>query len=580
MKLEDIRKLSAAVSARAARLAAAQKRAAETGRPAAPAKPAKAAAPGPRPVPPKKVVKLEVVAGKDVERPKRRIKISPQIVAAAKAKGRHHEVDGSVANRRLFEPYKPAPGVLPSDKKLAPLAMDSGIGTTVTWAGGAFLDASYFAGEAFLGYPVLSEMAQRTEYRKACERLSTEMTRKWIELTSTGEDDKSDLIKEIDDFMKEIKFREHAEKAAFVDAALGRSHLYLDTGDTDSPEELKMPIGDGVNRFSEAKVSPQKPLKRIKVVEPTFTYPAAYNASDPLAPDWLKPETWYVMGKEVHRSRLLTFVGREVPDLFKPAYAFGGLSLIQMMKIFVENWTSTRQHVNKVVANFSKNGIKTDLLAQLAPSEGGQASSAGDLMARVDFYNALSDNNGTIVLDKESEEFFQFNTPLGTLDQLQAQSLEQLCLPSGMPVVIFLGLTPHGLNASSEGELRTWEAWVEAYQQHFYGDAIQRIIRFAQLSLRGAVDPSIGYKWVPLRSMDEKQIAEIQKIKADRDGVYLDRGTLDPVEVRQSLAGDPNSGYTTIDVDDVPELPEPEEETGGEDEGAEEEVKVDEEKPS
>jgi hypothetical protein len=49
-------------------------------------------------------------------------------------------------------------------------------------------------GITFLGYAYLAELAQRPEYRMISETIATEMTRKWIEFTSTGAegDDKAD----------------------------------------------------------------------------------------------------------------------------------------------------------------------------------------------------------------------------------------------------------------------------------------------------------------------------------------------------------------------------------------------------
>ena len=64
--------------------------------------------------------------------------------------------------------------------------------------------------------------------------------------------------------------------------------------------------------------------------KPTWSYPGVYNSSDPLAEDFYKPHTWYVFGKEVHRSRFLTLLSREVPDMLKPAYSFGGISMSQL----------------------------------------------------------------------------------------------------------------------------------------------------------------------------------------------------------------------------------------------------------
>ncbi|MDE2101677.1 MAG: DUF1073 domain-containing protein [Patescibacteria group bacterium] len=554
MNREDVRNLAAATAAKARSLASKAGKAApaEPAKPARPAKPAAPAQAGPVPFRKRQRPALTVVGGKDTTRPPR-FRITDGVLQRARSKRETRVLEDSARN--LLRPYQPAPGVLPAGKKVA---MDSALPTSVgDWGGGLFAQGGWFDGITFLGYPVLAELAQRAEYRKACERLSTECTKKWIKLVSTGKDDKSDRMTKIDTFLKNIKLREAAQEAVFMDAAMGRAHWYLDTGDTDDPNELKSPIGDGRNKFSLEKVSPEKPLQRIQVLDPTWTYPAMYNASNPLKPDWLSPSSWYSMATEIHSSRMPTFVGRAVPDLFKPAFNFGGLPLTQMMRVFVDNWTQVRQHVARAVANFSKNGILTDMEQMLAPAQGGDSNGPGadDFFRRLDLYTAQSDNNGLMVLNKSTEEFFQFNTPLGTLDALMSQFLEQMLLPSGMPVVVFLGLTPQGLNASSEGEVQAWESWVHAYQPHFFGDKIQRVIDFAQLSIDGQVDPEIGYEWVPLRSMTEKELGELRKADAERDAIYLDRGVLDPIEPRRKLAADPNSGYSGIDAEDVPDPP-------------------------
>jgi hypothetical protein len=56
----------------------------------------------------------------------------------------------------------------------------------------------------------------------------------------------------------------------------------------------------------------------------------------------------------------------------------------------------------------------------------------------------MRSNAGTFALDKETEEFFNVSTPLGTLDALQAQSQEQMSSVSGIPLIILLGITPRG----------------------------------------------------------------------------------------------------------------------------------------
>ena len=258
------------------------------------------------------------------------------------------------------------------------------------------------------------------------------------------------------------------------------------------------------------------------------------------------------MSREVHGTRLLRFVAREVPDMLKPAYSFGGLALSQMAKPYVDNWLRTRQSVSDLIHAFSVMGVKTDLSESLM-SDGDQ------MFKRMQLFNLTRDTKGLMVLrngpPEVAEEFFNVSTPLGTLDQLQAQSQEKMCSVAGYPVIILLGLTPHGLNASSEGELQAFDEWIGSYQEMMFRKHLTTVIDFVQLSEFGEVDPDITFAFEPLRSLTGKELAEIRKSDADRDVGYVEAGIIGPIEVRTRLANDPTSGYDSIEVDDVPEAP-------------------------
>jgi broad specificity phosphatase PhoE len=161
-----------------------------------------------------------------------------------------------------------------------------------------------------------------------------------------------------------------------------------------------------------------------------------------------------------------------------------------------------------------------------------------------------------LILNKDTEEFFQVNTPLSTLDALQAQLQEHLCSISGIPVVKLLGIQPAGLNASSAGELESWYDWVEAYQESFFTEPLTRVMHFAMLSLWGAVDPEITFSYESLRSDDPVQQANVQKLKAETDDILIASGSISQAESRKRIATDPESGYEGIDVDDLPQLEE------------------------
>ena len=86
-----------------------------------------------------------------------------------------------------------------------------------------------------------------------------------------------------------------------------------------------------------------------------------------------------------------------------------------------------------------------------------------------------------------------------------------------------------------------------------FREPLNAVLRLLQYNRRGEVDDSITASFIPIGDQDAGQIASVNKQKADTASVYLQNGVLAPEEVRQMLADDEQSGYTTIDVEDVPE---------------------------
>ena len=171
-------------------------------------------------------------------------------------------------------------------------------------------------------------------------------------------------------------------------------------------------------------------------------------------------------------------------------------------------------------------------------------------------------------MDKDTEEFFQFNAPLTGLDALQAQAQEQMAAPSHTPMVKLLGITPSGLNASSEGEIAVYYDHIKSLQERDLRDPIDKIITLIQLDKFGDVDKSITFDFVPLKQITGSELANIRKTDSDRDVSYITAGVVDATEVRQKLADDPDSGYTGIDVSKTPEMPDGENSEGLDDEEA------------
>lgn len=445
---------------------------------------------------------------------------------------------------QVFTRPKPMPGQVPDG-----MAMDSAVPACFGSGGGALLNwavADVFnEGLAFLGYQYLAQLAQRAEYRRPAEIWAEHATRKGIKLRGPDEA----KLKQLQDFIGDgdggINLMANIREALEQDGMFGRSQIFMDFDDADDPAEMAAPL-----LIADSKISPKRPIKRLKVMEPMWSYPGNYDSTNPLRSDFYRPREWYVYGVTVASSRLLTFVSREVPDMLKPAYAFGGLSLTQMSKPYVDNWLSTRQSVNDLIQAFSQMVLKTDTSSLM--------SDGGALFTRVDFFNKTRNNRGTMVIGDE-EELTNVSVSLASLDKLQAQAQEHMAAVDGIPLVILLGITPSGLNASSDGEIRVFYDAVMALNQKTVRPNVKILLDVAQLSLFGAIDPKITFEFPPLWEMDAKDLALIRKSDADADMAYCNGGVVSPEEVRERLSEDETGLYQGVDLTGPPPEPEPEE---------------------
>jgi phage-related protein (TIGR01555 family) len=451
----------------------------------------------------------------------------------------------------LFLPYEPPKGVLPQGMTGRKLAMDAGFDPGVAAQGWGFdISDAFSQGYTWPGFTILSAWAQVPEFRRPAEVYAREMTRKWIKIKAKGDVDKTEKIKAIEAEFERLNVQAVFREAIQQDGLYGRSQIFLEMGLESSQidvDELKTELIE-----SPAKVGIGS-LKRLSVIEPIWSYPNRYNANDPLDPTFYKPMSWFVMGKEVHSSRLLTIVTRKVPDIFKPAYAFAGLSLSQMVKPYVDNWLRTRQSVSDIIHAFTVWVLKTDLSQLL------NAGGAENFYNRLQIFNLGRDNHGVMGIDHANEDFSNVSAPIAGLDKLQAQSQEQMCAPTGLPLVYLTGITPAGLNASSQDEIEIFQDTASANQE-IYTPHVSKVLNLAQLSLFGEIDPDIGFEWNQLKVITDDQRATIRKTEAETDQMHITNGVLFPEEVRKRIAGEEDSPYHGIDLDR--ELPEPLTETG------------------
>lgn len=393
----------------------------------------------------------------------------------------------------------------------------------------------------FPGFPTLSLLAQLPENRAMHESLADATVRMWGNVKASDSTDPA-ILEAIENELKRIDLRAAIRQVVIHDQAFGGAHVYFKLKNDEAYRNTPLVM----RPYTVRKGS----FEGLRVIEPYWVTPNFYNSIDPTAADFYKPSSWWMLGTEVHATRLETIISRPVPDMLKPTYSFRGISMTQLAMPYVDNWLRTRQSVSDTVKQFSITGVLTDMQQALQP--GGTQ----DLAMRAELFNRMRDNRNLAFLDKATEEFFQLNTPLSGLDALQSQSQEQLSSVSHTPPVILLGITPTGMNASSEGEIRAWYDYAAGYQANTLTPLIQNVLRIAQLSLFGAIDESIYFEWEQLHELTALEDAERQKHEAETDAYYIDTQVVTPGQVAARLNNDLTSMYSgTLTSDDIEGIP-------------------------
>ena len=397
--------------------------------------------------------------------------------------------------------------------------------------------------QQFLGYGVLSNLAQNGIIRAGVNLRADEMTRRWIEFNYNGEASDDEAAGEIEAEMTRLKidrlFREAAQMCGFFGGCLA----YIDVGDI-SGEDLRLPLGADADTFKRGT------LKGFKLIEPTYIAPGRYSCFNPLDRDYFVPQSWLINGKEVHASRFLYFAEDKPPTLLLPAYNFFGVPLAQIVAENVRQFSECSAAASRLLQKFSCTVFKTDMQELLTGRDG------GNIRRRVQYFSMNRDNDGVMTVDKEAEDIADVSTPIGGVTDIVKQQMEIVSAMFGEPTVKLWGMTPGGLNATGEADMKNHYDHIHALQERLFREPLEYVVKLLQLNSKGSVDDALSFEFVPLSDEDSDLKARCNKTIADTYATLIDRGVISSSEARLALANDPESGFANIDADEEIELPE------------------------
>lgn len=400
----------------------------------------------------------------------------------------------------------------------------------------------------FLGYAEYSYLSQNGILNSICQTPADDMTGEWIEFVSVGDEDKTDRIKELTDEFERLDVAGNFNRAAFFTFSQGGCLLYPYLESNDKEGEMLHEL-----QIDSAKIS-KGSFKYLKVIEPIWYVPIRYVTDNPFSKWFYVPEYYAVMGKMIHASRICKFIHNEAPNILKSQYNFNGMPVLQQSMKYVMHFETISNTVVEIIERLNLLVLKTGLQAITAgtmPKDPNLNSNAGQMLGtRLKGLNATRNNMGTMVIDFDTEELFNLQMSLQTIDKLWSQAAEFMCIVPKIPATEFLGISPQGFNSNGDYERKKYNKHIKTLQNKIFRPHLIKIMHMAMLNIWGEIDNDIKFNFKEITTPNELEQSTINLNKSNEAGAYLDRGVVDREDVRKKIASDKHSGWNELEIEE------------------------------
>lgn len=406
------------------------------------------------------------------------------------------------------------------------LKYSNAYGAGVPWA-----QLSWYASQGFIGYQNAAMIAQQWLVNKACVMPALDATRNGYDITiNDGTELDPDDLADIRRKDKEYNVIDRCIDQIYYGRVFGIriAKFIIESSD---PKYYEKPFNpDGIKKGS---------YKGIVQIDPYWITPELdFEACTPGTQFFYEPTWWRVNGQRIHRTHLVIMRNALVPDILKPTYLYGGISVPQKI--------AERVYAAERTANEAPMLAMTKRMIVLKVDTSQAVANVTEFQNKLTGISNLWNNFGNRIIGGE-EEIDQFDTALGDLDTTIMTQYQLVSAGSDVPATKLLGTSPKGFNATGEYEAKSYRQFLETQQKCNLTPLLDRhhlcLIRSEFPELAKNKDFRIEHVWKSTDSPTAKEVAEINTLRADTDNKWVQAGAVDGTDIRKRIVTDPDSGF-------------------------------------
>lgn len=232
--------------------------------------------------------------------------------------------------------------------------------------------------------------------------------------------------------------------------------------------------------------------------DPDFGMPEYYTFS--------MSDTDLAFGVRVHHSRVIRFVGRDLPYIERTAENYWGMSELEHVYTELNKRNTTSENIAQLVFQANIRTYKMADLGQMLAAT--QPEVQKRLYQVMSMQNFLLSNMGMNVMDKEDAlETHQYT--FSGLNDIYESFMLDIAGAAEIPVTRLFGRSPGGLNSTGESDLTNYYDKVRQSQESVLRPVLEKLLPILCMSVWGMVPDDLDFDFNPVRDTSEQERANL-----------------------------------------------------------------------
>lgn len=243
-------------------------------------------------------------------------------------------------------------------------------------------------------------------------------------------------------------------------------------------------------------------------------YPDVGLVQDLSDPDFGTPEyyafsiseTNLSSGVRVHHSRVIRFMGRDLPYIERTAENYWGMSELEHVYTELNKRNTTSENIAQLIFQANIRTYKMADLGQMLSTT--QPEVQKRLYQVMSMQNYLLSNMGMNVMDKDDAlETHQYT--FSGLNDIYESFMLDIAGAAEIPVTRLFGRSPSGLNATGESDLTNYYDKIRQTQESILRPVLEKLLPILCISVWGMLPDDLDFDFNPVRDTSDEERANL-----------------------------------------------------------------------